>query len=159
VITSDLVIETLIPPVAARGPLTEKQARDLEGLNQILIHGDGVLRIARMGGAGVGRSLVFLRISEAVERTVLGPAGAGLGSRLRAARSALLTDLVVAEAHRRHGVGSCLVADARELARAAGLARLTVEAQRDNVAAAMLYQRLGFEPAGDGDVVVYSTPV
>jgi ribosomal protein S18 acetylase RimI-like enzyme len=159
VIADDLVIESFTPPVAARGPLSDKQLEELSALNGILACGDGVLRIARLGPSGVGRALVFLRISEAVERAVLGPSGPELAPWLRGARSALLTDLIVVEGFRRRGVGRRLVDDACRLARASGLARLTLEVRRDNVAASLLYESLGFVRSGDGDVVVYSLPV
>lgn len=140
--------------MAATGPLTEKQQRDLVALNELLVRGDGVLRVARVGGVGVGRSLVFLRISPSVEQTVVSEAA--LATQLRSERSALLTDLVVADEHRRRGIGSLLVEDACRIARAAGLRRLTLEVRADNEAACGLYERLGFARSGDGEVVRYT---
>jgi ribosomal protein S18 acetylase RimI-like enzyme len=159
VIAHDVIIESYLPPVTARGPLTPKQAQELAALNDILAHGDGLLRIARVGATGVGRALVFVHITAAVEQAVLGASGTTLGPRLRAGRSALLTDLVVVETHRRRGVGAQLVRDACAIARSTGLERLSLEVRRDNVPACRLYERLGFSAAGDGEVVVYSSRV
>jgi GNAT superfamily N-acetyltransferase len=149
-----LVLETHPPPVLGQPSLTEKQARDLAALNEILLGGDGVLRVARAGGVGIGRSLVFVRISPIVERTVL--SDAALAARLRRERSALLTDLVVAESHRRRGIATLLVEDARRIARAAGLLRLSLEVRADNEAACGLYERLRFSRAGQGEVILYT---
>jgi [ribosomal protein S18]-alanine N-acetyltransferase len=149
-----VVLESHPPPVTAQGPLSERQLRDLAALNQVLLSGDGVLRVARVAGVGVGRALVFVRITELVEQTVVSEAA--LAASLRQERSALLTDLVVSGEHRRRGVGTLLVDDARRIARAAGLARLGLEVRADNAAACGLYERLGFTRIGDGEVVRYS---
>ena len=149
-----IVVETQTPPVSATGPLTARQLRDLAALNEILARGDGVLRVARLATAGIGRSLVFLRLSPAVEETVL--SDPSVAERLRREGSALLTDLVVADAHRRRGVGTILVRDACRIARESGLRRLTLEVRADNEAARGLYERLGFTPETDGEVIRYS---
>jgi ribosomal protein S18 acetylase RimI-like enzyme len=149
-----VILETHPPPVTAQGPLSEKQVRDLAALNELLARGDGQLRVARLDGYGIGRSLIFLRISAAAEKTVLSEAS--LAKRLRDERSALLTDLVVADAYRRRGIGSMLVDDACRIARAAGMRRLSLEVRADNEAARGLYERLGFSRIGEGDVVRYT---
>ncbi len=152
-----VVVETHRPPVTAQGPLSDRQVRDLAALNDSLVRGDGVLRIARVAGVGVGRSLVFLRISPSVELTVL--SDPSLAYRLRGEGSALLTDLVVADGHRRRGIGSMLVEDACRIAAGAGLRRLSLEVRADNEAARGLYERLGFDRSGDGDIVLCSRVV
>jgi ribosomal protein S18 acetylase RimI-like enzyme len=149
----DPVIETYGPPVTVTVPLSEAQEAELRALNAILTAGDGVLRVARIAGKTVGRSLLFVRISELVERTVLAFSGPGMGAKLRGMESAFLTDLVVAEDRRGRGIGTRLVRDALRLTFAAGLARLTLEVRRENLGALRIYERLGFELRGDGDVV------
>lgn len=152
-------IESYPPPVAATAPLSAEQSLELEALNDMLQAGDGVLRIARVNGQGVGRTLLFFNITAEVEAMVLAESPRGFGDALRAGRSALLTDLVVVEAFRRLGVGTRLVEDALEQTRRRGLARLSLEVRRDNVAAVRMYTRLGFELSGDGEVATCSRAV
>ena len=150
----ELSIETYDPPVMPAVSLTEEQQQELAELNRIMAAGDGVLRVGRLFGQGVGRSLIFLRITGAVERAVLGASAPGFAAQLRAGRSALLTDLIVSEEHRGRGIGTLLVRDALRVTVAAGLVRLSLEVRRDNVPALRIYQRLGFEIAGGEDEVV-----
>ena len=56
--------------------------------------------------------------------------------------------LAVRPAHARHGVGSALVAWLERSARAAGIARVTVEARAGNTAARAFYRRLGYAACG-----------
>jgi GNAT superfamily N-acetyltransferase len=154
---SELVIETYPPPVFPAVALTPDQERELEALNRIMEAGDGVLRIGRLAGQGVGRALVFLRVTAAVEKAVLGASAPGFAGRLRRERSALLTDLVVAEEHRGRGIGRLLVRDALAVAAAAGCARLTLEVRRDNAPALRIYRELGFIIEDDpGEVATVS---
>lgn len=152
-------IESYPPPVAATAPLTPAQTVELAALNAMLAAGDGVLRVARLDGQGVGRTLVFFRITPAVEAMVLPGSAPGFADVLRAEGSALLTDLVVVEAYRRRGVGTRLVEDALELVRRRRLSRLSLEVRRDNVAACRMYTRLGFELSGEGEVAMCSRRV
>jgi ribosomal protein S18 acetylase RimI-like enzyme len=146
-------IESYAPPVTASAALTREQSQELAALNGMLAAGDGVLRVARVGGHGVGRALLFFRITPAVEAMVLSASAPGLADALRAEGSALLTDLVVLETHRRRGIGSVLVEDALALTRDRRLRRLSLEVRRDNLAACRMYTRLGFELSGEGEVV------
>lgn len=149
-------IETYPPPVAATAQLTPAQSLELAALNRMLAAGDGVLRVARVDGRGVGRALLFFRITAEVERMVLGGSQPGFADALRAADSALLTDLVVVESHRGRGIGTLLVEDALALSARAGLVRLSLEVRRDNAVALRMYARLGFEISGDGEVATCS---
>lgn len=56
-----------------------------------------------------------------------------------------LTELFVVEAFRRRGVASALVAYAEHLARTAGATELRILTGRDNHAAHMFYQTLGYQ--------------
>lgn len=152
-------IESFPPPVAATVPLNEVQLRELAALNAMLAAGDGVLRVARVDGHVVGRTLLFFNITPEVAAMVLAGSAPGVADGLRAARSALLTDLVVVDAFRRRGVGTRLVEDALEQTRLRGLARLSLEVRRDNVAACRMYDRLGFALTGDGEVAMCSRAV
>ena len=59
-------------------------------------------------------------------------------------RRAHISDLYVEESCRRAGVATALVADALALARARGLACVTLEVEADNAGARRLYEKLGF---------------
>jgi GNAT superfamily N-acetyltransferase len=152
-------IETYPPPVTATTQLTPAQSLELVALNRMLAAGDGVLRVARLDGKGVGRALLFFRITPEVEAMVLGGSQPGFAGALRAGRSSLLTDLVVAPSHRGRGIGPQLVEDALALTGHAGLLRLSLEVRRDNAVALRMYARLGFELSGDGDVATCSRAV
>ncbi len=127
-------------------PLTDSQRLGLERLNGFLASGGGVLRVARIGGVGVGHALVILRLDDWVEENVLDdqPDPPATVAELRARRAALMTDLLVLPGHRRQGVGRVLVHDALEVARAAGVAELALFVAKDNVAARRLYDEAGF---------------
>src|SRR5688500_14554441 len=105
-----------------------------------MVAGDGVLRVGRLLGQGVGRALIFLRITPAVERAVLAPSPPGFADDLRARDSGLLTDLIVSEEQRCRGIGTLLVRDALRVAAAAGRSRLSLEVRRDNLAALRIYE-------------------
>ena len=153
-------IVTHPPPVVATAPLTPAQTDELAALNAMLAAGDGVLRVASIEGhGGVGRALLFFNITPAVEAMVLAASAPGFADTLRATESALLTDLIVVEKQRRHGVGTRLVEDALALTRRRALRRLSLEVRRDNLAACRMYERLGFELSGPGDVVMCSRRV
>lgn len=147
----ELVIETFEPPVMPQATLTAEQQQELVELNRIMAAGDGVLRVGRLLGQGVGRALLFVRITDGVERAVLGASPPGLAARLRETRSSLLTDLIVTEEHRGRGIGTLLVRDALRLTLLSGLQRLTLEVRRDNLPAIRIYERLGFDIAPGED--------
>jgi ribosomal protein S18 acetylase RimI-like enzyme len=113
----------------------------------LLESGNGVLRVARSGGVGIGHVLLLLGLTEWVERTVLSDHADPrmLAEALRARGSGLITDLLVVPSHRRQGVGAALVEDALGLARAAGLAEVALFVSGDNLPALRLYERLGFK--------------
>ncbi len=151
----DLIVTTLAPPVSAGVPLDPTQREGLERLNDFLSSGGGILRVARVGGLGVGHVLVIFpppgppeerRLDSWVAEHVLDdqvdPEAAA--DELRARRSALMTDLLVVPGHRRHGIGRVLVLDAVEIARQGGAAELALFVAKDNVAARALYDQLGF---------------
>jgi len=61
-------------------------------------------------------------------------------------RHGTVTDLVVHEEWRGHGIGRLLLAEAERLTREAGLRRLTIGALAANQKAESLYRAFGFEP-------------
>jgi GNAT superfamily N-acetyltransferase len=153
-------VTTLPPPVAASVPLTESQRLGLERLNAFLATGGGLLRIARIGGVGVGHALVILRLDPWVEDNVLDdqPDPRAAIAELRERRSALMTDLLVLAGHRRQGVGRVLVRDAIEVARSHGAAELALFVAKDNPPARRLYSESGFtriRDAGAQDLFAY----
>jgi ribosomal protein S18 acetylase RimI-like enzyme len=132
--------------VASSLALSESQAEELARLNGLLTAGDGELRVARIGSVGVGHALVVYRITSWVEGSVLAehPDPRAVADELRGRRTGLLTDVLVVHSHRRQGVGRALVEDAMALARAAGLAQITLFVAASNESARRLYERLGF---------------
>jgi ribosomal protein S18 acetylase RimI-like enzyme len=148
-----IVVETLPAPVSTVTPLSPAQEIELAALNAMLVGGLGVLRVAREVGRTVGRALIFGSVTADVERLVLAGSQPGFADRLRAGDSALLTDLIVVEEARGRGIGTRLVQDALEVARALGSTRLSLEVRRDNLPALRIYRRLGFELDGEGDIV------
>jgi len=57
----------------------------------------------------------------------------------------LIEDFIVAESHRRQGIGSMLISRVLEEARARNLSRLELYALRQNLPARSLYEKIGFE--------------
>jgi GNAT superfamily N-acetyltransferase len=146
--------------VSASVPLDDTQRIGLDRLNDFLATGGGVLRVARMGGVGVGHVLVIFPLARAplanrppdwVEEHVLDDQAdpRGAADELRARRSALMTDLLVVIGQRRKGIGRVLVQDAIEVARVSGAAELSLYVAKDNLPARRLYEELGFTPARD----------
>ena len=159
----DLIVTTLAPPVSAGVPLDPTQREGLERLNDFLSSGGGVLRVARLGGLGVGHVLVIFPpggppssapvdswVAEHVLDDQADPAAAA--DELRARRSALMTDLLVVPGHRRRGIGRVLVLDAVEIARHGGAAELALFVAKDNAAARALYDRIGFTVQRDAGI-------
>lgn len=155
-------------------PLDESQRVGLDRLNDFLASGGGVLRVARMGGVGVGHVLVIFplprplpgpragRPADWVEEHVLDDQAdpRAAADELRARRSALMTDLLVVIGQRRKGIGRVLVQDAIEVARVSGAAELSLYVAKDNLPARRLYEELGFEPARDAiGQIRYSLPL
>lgn len=149
----DLIVTTLAPPVSAGVPLDPTQREGLERLNDFLSSGGGILRVARLGGLGVGHVLVIFppsgprqRVDDWVAEHVLDDQAdpASAADELRARHSALMTDLLVVPGHRRQGIGRVLVLDAVEIARQGAAAELALFVAKDNVAARALYDQLGF---------------
>jgi len=138
--------------VSAGVPLDPTQRAGLERLNDFLSSGGGVLRVARLGGLGVGHVLVIYppdptgRVDDWVAEHVLDdqvdPRAAA--DELCARHSALMTDLLVVPGHRRRGIGRVLVLDAVEIARQTAAAELALFVAKDNDPARALYDQLGF---------------
>ena len=161
----DLIVTTLAPPVSAGVPLDPTQREGLERLNDFLSSGGGILRVARLGGLGVGHVLVIFPptgpprgpsdrvdawVAEHVLDDQIDPGAAA--DELRARRSALMTDLLVVPGHRRRGIGRLLVLDAVEIARQSAAAELALFVAKDNQAARALYDHLGFTVQRDAGV-------
>ncbi len=79
--------------------------------------------------------------------TVIGAAGFRMQENLIRGRFCYVDDLVVAETHRRGGVGARLLDAVAEDARAAGCARLTLDTGLDNLLGQRFYFRYGMLPA------------
>jgi ribosomal protein S18 acetylase RimI-like enzyme len=81
-------------------------------------------------------SLIVLRAGQPIGRMMIAPLG----------ESTLhLVDIALAGASRGRGIGTDVLTALREAARGAGAKRLTLSVNVTNVAAARLYQRLGFQ--------------
>lgn len=74
--------------------------------------------------------------------------GAVVGFLVDRQREGSLEVLALVAFRPRQGIGSALMADARERAKGAGLERLTLETTDDNRSALAFYRRLGFEVSG-----------
>ncbi len=99
-------------------------------------------RIARDGGALLVASegdaiLGVLSLAFAVDEPFVTPELRNFG---------VVTDLVVAQAHRGRGIGHMLLAEAEALTREKGLARLMIGVLNANHAALDSYERAGFAP-------------
>jgi GNAT superfamily N-acetyltransferase len=81
------------------------------------------------------------------EGAVVGAAGYRMQEDLIRGRFCYVDDLVVAEDHRRHGVGAMLLDAVAERARAAGIGRLTLDKALDNLLGQRFYFRYGMLPA------------
>lgn len=102
--------------------------KQLAGLRLILDDRSiGRLFVLRVDGRVAGMANALLTVSTAEGRRVV-----------------LLEDVIVGAAHRGRGLGRALVEHVVAWARAEGLPRVTLLADRDNAAALAFYQRLGF---------------
>jgi GNAT superfamily N-acetyltransferase len=81
------------------------------------------------------------------DNTVIGAAGYRMQENLIRGRFCYVDDLVVAEAHRRHGLGALLLDACAERAREAGCGRLTLDTALDNLLGQRFYFRYGMLPA------------
>jgi GNAT superfamily N-acetyltransferase len=105
--------------------------KQIAGLRHILADPSrGRLFVLHIDGRVAGMANALVTISTAQGRPVV-----------------LLEDVIVAPAHRRRGLGRALVSHVLDWARAQGLARITLLADRDNAAALAFYARLGFAPS------------
>lgn len=102
--------------------------KQLAGLKLILDErSTGRLFVLRVDGSVAGMANALLTVSTAEGRRVV-----------------LLEDLIVGAAWRGRGYGRALVDHVLAWARAEGMPRVTLLADRDNAAALAFYQRLGF---------------
>jgi ribosomal protein S18 acetylase RimI-like enzyme len=79
--------------------------------------------------------------------TVVGAAGYRMQENLIRGRFCYVDDLVVAEDHRRHGVGALLLDAVAGRAQAEGIGRLTLDTALDNLLGQRFYFRYGMLPA------------
>lgn len=107
-------------------PDAEKQGR---GLSLLLAQPGAHVVVAELAGRVVGMITVQTLISTAEG----GPVG-------------LVEDLVVAEAHRRQGIGARLLQAMEGRARQLGMVRLQLLADKDNIPALDFYSRSGWKP-------------
>ena len=78
--------------------------------------------------------------------TVVGAAGYRMGENLIRGRFCYVDDLVVADDHRRHGLGAKLLDAVAAEARSEGIGRLTLDTALDNVLGQRFYFRYGMLP-------------
>lgn len=109
-------------------PVREKQLR---GLRLILDAPQiGRLFVLRVGGRVAGMANALITVSTAEGRPVV-----------------LLEDVIVGAAWRGRGLGRRLVEHVLGWAEMAGMARVTLLADRDNMSALAFYEALGFAPS------------
>ncbi len=131
-------------------PLTPQQMAQLELLLRVHAQGDAEMRVALVGDRVVAHVLVILRMTPLARDlvTAWNNDHAALSERLERTQSALLTDLLVMEGHRRQGLGQSMVTDAIARARVAGAHRLTLHVSPENAGAIRIYHRAGFVSSG-----------
>jgi ribosomal protein S18 acetylase RimI-like enzyme len=78
---------------------------------------------------------------------VVGAAGYRMQENLIRGRFCYVDDLVVAEDHRRHGVGALLLDGVADRARADGIGRLTLDTALNNLLGQRFYFRYGMLPS------------
>ena len=106
-----------------------QRKKQLAALRWILDHPDhGRLFVLRDGGRVIGMANALISISTAEGGPVL-----------------ILEDVIVAASHRDGGHGRCLVEHVMAWAATEGMSRVTLLADRDNIAALRFYRMLGFE--------------
>lgn len=128
--TDDLeaMADLLAELFALESDFVPERDKQLAGLQLILDDCSiGRLFVLRVDGRVAGMANALLTVSTAEGRRVV-----------------LLEDVIVGAAWRGRGYGRALVEHVLAWARAEGLARVTLLADRDNAAALAFYQRLGF---------------
>ena len=114
---------------ALESDFAPERAKQLAGLTLILDDPSiGRLFVLRVDGRVGGMANALLTVSTAEGRRVV-----------------LLEDVIVGAAYRGRGLGRALVEHVVAWARAEGLPRVTLLADRDNAAAIAFYRRLGFD--------------
>jgi GNAT superfamily N-acetyltransferase len=103
--------------------------RQERGLRLLLDREDAACVVAETGGELVGMATIQIVVSTAEG----GAAG-------------LVEDVVVAQAHRRRGVGSALLAGLEQWCRERGIERLQLLADRENAPALSFYRQQGWTP-------------
>jgi GNAT superfamily N-acetyltransferase len=126
-------VPTLVPLLsqlfAQEAEFTPNPVLQAKGLRAIIDGKDvGTILVAERDGKAVGMVNLLYTIS-----TALG------------ARVAILEDMIVDAGARSGGIGSKLIAQAIETARADGCQRVTVLSDSDNANAHRFYKRFGFE--------------
>ena len=124
----DAMADLLGELFALESDFIPERARQLAGLRLIVENPSiGRLFVLRVDGRVGGMANALLTVSTAEGRRVV-----------------LLEDVIVGAAWRGRGYGRALVEHVVAWARAEGLPRVTLLADRDNAAALAFYQRLGF---------------
>jgi ribosomal protein S18 acetylase RimI-like enzyme len=100
-----------------------------------------VTRVQRQAGDGYRLLVAWIGTS------VAGAAGYRIQENLIRGRFCYVDDLVVAEQHRRHGLGARLLDAVAAEARAAGVPRMTLDTALDNLLGQRFYFRYGMLPA------------
>ena len=125
----DAMADLLAELFALESDFTPRREKQLAGLRLILDDPSiGQLFVLRVDGRVAGMANALLTVSTAEGRRVV-----------------LLEDVIVGAAYRGRGLGRALVEHVVAWARAAGLPRVTLLADRDNAAALAFYRRLGFD--------------
>lgn len=125
----DAMADLLGELFALESDFTPQREKQLAALSWLLDHPDhGRLFVLRDGKGLAGMANALIHVSTAEGGPVM-----------------VLEDVIVAAAHRGRGHGRQLVEHVLAWARATGLTRVTLLADRDNAAALRFYQSLGFE--------------
>lgn len=115
---------------------TDQPARSRSLFDAQLADAEQALFVAELDGVVVG----LVRV-QAYERSEISDVPA-----LTPRRYAVVQELVVAQAHRRHGIGTRLMTEAHRWARDRGLTEIQLTVYDFNQPALQLYSKLGFSP-------------
>lgn len=125
----DAMADLLAELFALESDFTPERTKQFAGLKIILDNPSiGRLFVLRVDGRVGGMANALLTVSTA-----------------EGCRVVLLEDVIVGAAYRGRGLGRTLVEHVVAWARAQGLPRVTLLADRDNAAALAFYRRLGFD--------------